>query len=166
MEWVIIIVGGAGGFLLSWYLKNKKKTELVSKGLIVERGNGFYKQAHVFGTSIGDFAAIAGAIDKNVLDGQKISFEPFIEQGQVVFQNRISFGSFRARLKTLGLNNGLYHYQFQVEEWRDGQHGTTRQDIFGANVLLTAIEKAFLRVDPETRADSIAAAYKTKPRLF
>jgi len=166
MEWVIIIVGSAAGFLLSWYLKNKKKTELVTKGLIIDRGNGFYKQAHVFATRVGDFAAIAGNIDRNVLAGQKISFEPFISQGQVLFQNQISFGSFRARLKTLGLHNGLYHYQFQVEEWRDVQHGTTRQDIFGANVLLTAIEKAFLRLDPETNADSIAAAYKTRPGLF
>lgn len=155
-----------GRFFLSWYLKKRKKTELALKGLIIDRDNEFYKQAHLFATGIGDFAAIAGAIDKNVLNGQKISFEPFIEQGQVVFQNHISFSSFRARLKTLGLQNGLYYYQFQVEEWRDGQYGTTRQDIFGANVLLTAIEKAFLRLDPETSADSIAAAYKTKPRLF
>jgi len=166
MEWILIIIISAGGFYLSWYLNKRKKTGLVSKGLIIDRGNGFYKQAHVFVTGVGDFAAIAGAIDRNVLYGQKISFEPFIEQGQVIFQNHVNFGSFRARLKTLGLYNGRYHYQFQVEEWRDGQYGTTRQDLFGANILLTAIEKAFLRVDPGTSADSIAAAYKAKPRLF
>ena len=166
MEWVLIIVGGAGGIFLAWYLNNRKKSELASKGLIIDRGNGFFKQAHVFATGVGDFAAIAGSIDRNVLNEQKISFEPYIEHGQVLFQNNISFGSFRARLKTLGVQNGSYHYQFQVEEWRDGQYGTTRQDLFGANVLLTAIEKAFLRLDPETRSDSIAAAYKTKPALF
>ena len=166
MEWVIIIVIGAGAFFLVHRIQSKQKAELLSKGLIVDRGGGFYKQAHIFATGVGDFATIAGAIDRNVLNEQKISFEPDVQQGQVLFQNRINFGSFRARLKTLGLHNGLYHYQFQVEEWRDGKYGTTRQDLFGANVLLTAIERAFVRLDPQTCADSIAAAYKIKPRLF
>ena len=166
MNWILIIVVGAGGLYLSWYLNNRKKTELMSKGLIIDRGNGFYKQAHLFASGVGDFTTIASAIDRNVLYEQKISFEPYIEYGQVIFQNRINFGSFSARLKTLGLHNGLYHYQFQVETWRDGKYGTTRQDLFGANVLLTAIERAFLRLDPETHVDSMAAAYKTKPSLI
>jgi len=166
MQWVIIILVSAGGFYLSWYLKNKKKTELMSKGLIVERNDSFFKQAHVFATRVGDFSAIAAYIDRNALNEQKITFEPYIGHGQIVFNNQINFGSFRARLTTLGMSNGLYYYQFQVEAWRDGQYGTTRQDIFGANVVLTAIERAFLRLDPETGANHAEAAYMTKPGLI
>jgi hypothetical protein len=166
MEWILIIAICGGAAFLTWYLHNRKKTELISKGLMIERGSKFYKQAHVFSTAVSDFAAIAGAIDQHALSDQKITFEPYVEQGQIVFHNRISFGSFRARLKTLGFQDGLYHYQFQVEAWRDGQHGTTRQDLFGANVLLTAIERAFLRLDPETGADRAHAAYSTNPSLI
>ena len=166
MEWVLIILVSAGGLFLSLHLKNRKKNELISKGLIVERNDRFFQQEHVFATRVGDFAAIAAAIDRNALNEQKITFEPYIEHGQIVFNNRISFGSFRARLTTLGLNNGLYYYRFQVEAWRDGQYGTTRQDIFGANVVLTAIERAFLRLDPQTGANYAEAAYVTKPGLI
>lgn len=161
-----VVLFSGGMFFLVWYLNNKKKTELMSKGQIVDRGNNFYKQAHTFTTRTGDFSAIARAIDHYVLGENKITFEPYIEQGQIVFNNRVNFGSFRARLKTLGHQDGQYYYQFQVETWSEGQYGMTRQDLFGANILLTAIEKAFLRIDPETGADRMAATYKTKTRLF
>jgi len=164
MQWVLIILISVGGFALSGYLKNKKKNELASKGRYVERGNEFFKQGHYFFTKTCDFSTIAGAIDQNALFEEKISYEPNIEQGQIVFHNRISFGSFGARLRYLGQReqDGLHAYSYQVEAWRDGQYGITRQDLYGANALLTLIEKAFLRLDPATEVQRDAAEYKTK----
>ena len=166
MQWILMVVICGGALLLSLSLHNKKKTELMSKGMIIERGNNFFKQVHLFQTRVGDFAIISGAINRNVLNEQQITFEPYIEHGQIIFDNRISFGSFRARLTMLGQQDGKYHYRFQVESWREGQYGITRQDLFGANVLLTAIERAFLSLDPETTADQMASKYKTKPAFF
>ena len=168
MEWVLIILVSAGGFALAMYLKNRKKSELESKGRYVERGDAFFKQGHYFFTRAGDFATLAGSIDINALYEEKISFEPSYEHGQIIFHNRVNFGSFGARLRYLGQReqDNLYAYLFQVEAWREGQYGITRQDLFGANALLTMIEKAFLRLDPVTEVQRTDGQYKTKVKLF
>jgi len=164
MDWIIALLFVAGVFILIWYLKRRKATELGTKGRYVERDNGFFKQGHFFFTKTDDFTAIAGAIDRADLLEEKISFEPNIEQRQIVFHNKISFGTFGARLRFLRQRkeDGLYMYLFQVETWRNGQYGITRQDLFGANVLLTLIEKAFLGIDSETEIQRAAAEYKSK----
>ena len=166
MQWFLLIMLCAGSFLLMRYLNNRAKSKLLDADLIVSRGNEFYKQAHIFTTRTNDFSAIAGAIDQNALYAQKISFEPNIGQEQIIFHNQISFGSFGARLRRLEPLNGIPRYKFQVEAWRDGQYGITRQDINGANVLLTAIERAFLSIDQNTCVERMELAYSTKPGLF
>ena len=164
MDWIIVILIGTGIFALIWFIQKKKKTELSEKGRYVERGNAFFKQGHFFYTKTDDFSAIAETIDKNALLEEKISFEPNIEQNQIVFHNKVNFGTFGARLRGLGQReqDGLNSYLFQIEAWRDGQYGITRQDIFNANILLTLIEKAFLKLDPATEVQRTAAEYKSK----
>jgi len=160
--WVLIIIVSGGAFALSRHLANRKKNELESSGKIVERKNSFFKQAHFFSTKTNDLNVIGNAIDKNVLGEEKLSYEPNIANGQIVFHNRINFGSFGAHLVSLGAQDGQCRYKFQVTAWREGQYGITRQDLFGANVLLTAIEKAFLYLDPYTNVERANASYKSK----
>ena len=164
MEWVIVILATVGVYSLVWYLNKSSRNKLAAKGRYVERGNAFFKQGHLFFTRIYDFSAIAWAIDKYALHEEKISFEPNVEHGQIVFRNMVSFGTFASRLQYLGQRNhdGMYAYRFQVEAWREGQYGVTRQDILGANVVLTMIERAILWLDPATEVQRAAGEYKTK----
>jgi len=164
MTIALILVFSVGSYGLVWGLKKKKTNELASKGRYVERGNEFFRQKHFFFTQVFDFSAIVGAIDKNALGEEKISCEPNVRQGQVVFHNKISFGTFDASLVYAEQRekDGLYTYLFQVEAWREVKHSITRQDLLGANVLLTLIEKAFLRLDPETEVQRHAGEHNSK----
>ena len=164
MEWLTIILITGGIYTLIWAINNKKKKDMISKGRYIERDKWFIKQRHFFFTVVSDFTAIAKAIDQNALREEKISFEPALANGQIVFHNKISFGTFGARLKVLGQReqDSLYAYQFQVEAWRENKNGITRQDLFGANALLTLIEQAFLRLDPNTQTQRAAAEYKSR----
>ena len=164
MQWFILILLSAGVFALIWYIQKRQKTQLTSKGRYIERGSAFYKQSHCFYTRTDNFNAIIGSIDQNALFEEKISFEPDVGQGRIIFQNMVSFGTFIASLSYSGRReqDNLNTFIFQIESWRDGQYGITRQDLFGANILLTLIEKAFLSLDPATEVERAAAQYKSK----
>ena len=157
---VLIFTGGLIALLA--YLEKKKTNQFISRGNAMKRDNSFYRDRYIFITSIGDFAAISNAIDRNILSEMKIAFEPNIENGWIRFQNSILGGSFIAALQSDGAQGERYMYHFQLLSWTDVQNGTTRQDVLGANILLTAIEKAFITLDPNTGVERTKGEFKTK----
>ena len=55
--------------------------------------------------------------------------------------------------------NEMNVYQFSVQHWTESHHSVAEALYTNANVLLTAIEKAFLSVDPNTKTYSEAMEY-------
>ena len=162
---VILVLGVILGLVFA--INSRNKRDLLEQGKIIERKTEFFRQAHLFTTKIQSISDIGNAINQTVLNEEKISFEPRYDQGIIVFHNQKAFGTFAAALRTLGKDDeGMHQYNFQVEAWRERDNSITRQDIFGANVLLTSIEKAMLQLDPDTKVDSAKFKTKTKRSLL
>jgi hypothetical protein len=165
----IIIVGiliAAAGFGFNAYLGQQRKARLLAAGRILEREADFFKQAHYFTTKTGKVSDIGIAIDHALLTEERISFEPHYEQGGIVFHKGGVGGTFGAVLRSMEPEGGLYRYRFQVESWRESNSDITQDDFYGANVLLTAIEKAFMQLDRDTEVQRLKAEYKTKTKFF
>lgn len=167
MDLFIILLIGGGLLAGAMMYTNAKKKELVNKGEAVDRDNSFFRKKNVFTTTIEDFEKIANAIDQSVLASHKISFEPQIDKKVIVFHNKIDWGTFGAALRSQGKDEttGKYIYTFQVETWKE-RNGITRQDLLGANVLLTGIEKAFYSLDANTSVERAKGNYNSKASLF
>lgn len=162
MQWIIIILATLGIFGLVYFLNKNKKMRFLGENKIIDRGNNdYFKQMHVFTTVTVSIADIGNALNKSVLSEEDISIAPDYEKSLIVFHQGGSDGSFAAALRTVGQDGESYIYRFQIESWTEKQ-GITRQDLLGANVLLTAIERAFLQLDRNTKVQSQQARYKTK----
>ena len=163
---IVFLIAGAL-IWLSFHLGKRKKTRLLSEGKIIERKTDFLEQAHCFITKTSSIADIGNALNKAVLSEEKISFEPNYGQGIIVFHKGGAGGTFGAALRSLGQDGSAsYRYKFQVEAYREQRLGVSAEDMHGANVLLTAIERAFMQLDPGTSVQRVKAEYKTKSKFL
>lgn len=166
MYWVFIIGASAICYGIIIYLNVSKKNKLKAENKIINRDTNFFKREHFFETSISSLREIGDAIDKGVLRSETISFEPDYAHEIIIFHNNVSFGTFGAALRTKETKDGLYRYSFRMDAWRERNKEISRQDFFNANVLLTAIEKAFLKLDPQTQVSDRVFEITTKHELF
>lgn len=164
----IIFAVGIGVIIygIIFYLNASKKNKLKAENKIIDRDAIFFKREHFFETSTSSLREIGEAIDKSVLSSESISFEPNYEHGIIVFHNNVAYGTFGAGLRAAGDADNVYKYSFKIDAWRETNGAITRQDFFNANVLLTAIEKAFLRLDPQTKVSDQATKITSKHKLF
>lgn len=166
MAWVFIIGISAICYGIVFYLNASRKNKLKEENKIIERDTIFFKREHFFDTSVSSLIEIGDAIDKGTLSSETISFEPDYEHGIIVFHNNVSFGTFGAALRNVKTAGGIYRYSFRIDVWREMNGGISRQDFFNANVLLTAIEKAFIKLDPQTKVSDQATKITRKHELF
>jgi hypothetical protein len=167
MTLFIIFLIAAVLIWLSFYLGKRKKTRLLSEGKIIERKTDFLTQEHRFTTVTSNLEDIGNALNKTVFGEEKISFEPNYGQGVIVFHKGGVGGTFGAALRSAGQDGSAsYRYRFQVEAYREQKLGVSAEDVHGANVLLTAIERAFMQLDPGTSVQRVKAEYKTKSKFF
>lgn len=166
MEIIFAVGIGAIIYGIIFYLNASKKNKLKTENKIIDRDAIFFKREHFFETSTSSLREIGEAIDKSVLSSESISFEPNYEHGIIVFHNNVAYGTFGAGLRAMGNADGVYRYSFKIDAWRETNGAITRQDFFNANVLLTTIEKAFLRLDPQTKVSDQATKITSKHKLF
>lgn len=166
MVWVIIIGVSAILYGIMFYMRASRKNTLKAENKIIDRDAIFFKREHLFETSVSSLREIGNAIDKEILSSETISFEPNYERGIIIFHNNVSFGTFGAALRAEGARDGIYRYSFKIDAWREGNTGINGKDYFNANVLLTTIEKAFLKLDPQTKVSDQAAKITSKHSLF
>ena len=144
-------------------MREKMKTDqMIQRGYAMKRDLGFYKDCYTFTSGISDFSAISSAIDRSILNERKISFEPNIASGWIVFHNTMTLGTFEAALQAAGLRGEKSAYRFQLLSWSGPSGGINRHDMLNANILLTTIEKAFLRLDANTSVERERTQIKTK----
>ena len=158
---VAVIVPG-----ILWHYINERKTQrLVEKGDIVRRSHNFMQCQHIYKTTTASIQKIGEAVDKGVLDEYQILFEPHYADGQIVFQNKKYRGTFVAVFVADGIDDTYFKYTFQVAEYKESNNSnTTREtDEYGANVLLTALEKAMETLDNQyIGKEGFAIKYKSK----
>jgi len=177
---VLAAVFGIGGAVKktsklrqSYKQDQAQEAKLKAAGAIVDRGKHaeFFTQEHMFTTTVGELSRINAAINHAMLKEAEVTTQTAYDKGAVVFQQGGQGGSFRAVLRSLGKDGELFRYQFKVESYtgiRVNQYQVTNQlslkDVLGANVLLTAIERAVLSLDSNADVQRSEGTYKTTTR--
>ena len=157
--WVIAIILAIATYVIFGTMLGSKKTKrLLENGTILNRNRDFYKQVHYFTTDIGDFSAIYAAMDLNTLRTMKISVRPDIPGGRIVFQMRRKV--FVAALQQEGRQDESHLYAFGFLRWKESVGLMEGAD--SANALLSAVERAFVKTDPNAMVEIAPAAFKER----
>ena len=143
----IIVIAVTAGVILG--LKVRKS------GLVVKRSGSFYKETSVF------YAAASAAVIRKAL-GQFGLNSHRIEYGENPANGSLHFScpGWTAQL----VQTGPSEFAFDFTHFET--HNGVPANLMQMNVLLTALEKAFLSVDPEASVVRWAKAMKTKTSIW
>jgi len=153
-----ILAIGAIYVIISTTMWSKKRKRLLEAGKITERPGNFHKLAYKFTSSIGNISTIISAIDPELLREMRLKVKPNYQEDCVLF--RMSRRLFEAELVLMGQADDKYLYTFAFLRWKEASGLMEGGE--NANALLTAVEKAFVKLDPYASVESAAAAYKEK----
>lgn len=159
LEVILVVLGIVAFVVFGTIVSSKKSKKLRESGKTVARANNFHRYIYYFTTSVGDFSAISAAIDVNLLRTMKISVKLDIPGGRIVFQMRRRL--FVAALQREGPRDEVYVYSFGFLNCKESVGGWLEGDD-SANALLTAVERAFMHVDPYATVESAQAAFKER----
>jgi len=144
----LILAGGIIALILM--LEKRKTSQMISKGIAVKRSIYFYKSQYTFITNASDLAAINSTINSSVLSEAKIFSKWDFSQGWIKFENHAKLGTFDALLEVGETRNERHTYHFRFLSWSGPEGEMNRHDVLSGNILLTAVEKAFIALDPDT----------------
>ena len=156
-----IVLGGLGVALVGLkLLQLKGESKMEKQGKLVRREKGFNENAEIF---------TMGPIDQNkVTEGLKEignSMRISINGNTNTQSFSITGGSWSqwsARLKLLEATEEKTVYRFLFSNWKSGAHSTAPEDPTSMNLVLTAVEKMFLNIDPNTKVHTEPVSYHTE----
>lgn len=157
----LIILGVCVALLILFkFLSLRGESKLESQGKIVRREKGFNENAEIF---------TMGPIDQNkVTEGLKEignTMRISINGNTNTQSFSITGGSWSqwsARLKLLEATEEKTVYRFLFSNWKSGAHSTAPEDPTSMNLVLTAVEKMFLNIDPNTKVHTEPVSYHTE----
>ena len=157
----LIILGVCVALLILFkFLSLRGESKLESQGKIVRREKGFNENAEIF---------TMGPIDQNkVTEGLKEignSMRISINGNTNTQSFSITGGSWSqwsARLKLIEADETKTVYRFLFNHWKSNAHSTTPEDPTSMNLVLTAVEKMFLNIDPNTKVHTEPVSYHTE----
>ena len=156
MDWGIgIAIGAIAVGVIAGVIIGKKNRKLMDQGVANKnRSADFYMQETTFKTVVPDLQTVLGALDTDALSGQKINVTKDSEHNRFIFRDS---GSFAATLRDVGSNTeGIHCFAFRVNTWKTNKYGSIEISArMGANIVLTAIEKAFLTLDYNAVAERV-----------
>lgn len=164
MEWVIVILLAVCVYGGLFIYSKKRQNSLIQEGKMVERNNEFFKQKHTFKTIISSTEKIFNVLDKSAISENKISC--VLQSNKIVFQNNAVGGSFVAHFKNDEVDSDHFYYSFQVDNWTEKNSMLSNKDLFGANIVLTALEKAILKLDAQATITRENKQYKSKTKFI
>ena len=158
MIWVIILIGVAilAVVIVLAYNKHKK---LVESGEIADRNANFVKEAVDFQVKNADPQVVAEKL-KAGMQNIGVSCKGSISAQDFEFQG----AGWVAALKKIAENDGTSTYRWQFLNWKT-RNGMP-EDGLNMNRTLTAIEKMFLSIDPETTQTKQIMQVSSRPRFF
>ena len=157
----LIILGVCVALLILFkFLSLRGESKLESQGKIVRREKGFNENAEIF---------TMGPIDQNkVTEGLKEignSMRISVNGNTNTQSFSITGGSWSqwsARLKLLEATEEKTVYRFLFSNWKSRAHSTSPEDPTSMNLVLTAVEKMFLNIDPNTKVHTEPVSYHTE----
>ena len=169
MVWVLLIGGAIYG--AAFLVNRARKQKAIDGGHAVERKNEFFKQRHSFTTTVASVSEIAAALDMAVLNERNVIVESSVtvekntagektsDKGIIVFRNTLGSPCVSV-LQSAGTEGGRFRYDYQVESYKESSRAGP--DLISVNVILTQIEKAFMKLDGNTDVERTHAQYKSK----
>jgi hypothetical protein len=164
MDWLIILGLTAIAVVIIVIAVRKNDAnmdKLVSEGRAAKRERTFWMQQTMFSTDTSSVDKIYSAIDKTTL--HEVAIRHYLEAGNcVLFTNKVAGGSFAATLKVDRQNGGKQQHTYQIDQYQGTGGYMKPKCLRAANILLTAIEKAFLQLDKDTSVSRRTVAFQTK----
>ena len=165
LAWALIIGAIVVGTVVGLIIANGNKKIFESGVANKNRPYDFYEQVHTFKTIVPDLDTMLNVLDRGILSQEGIS----ISKGtnSLVFKN--SAGTFTASIKAAGNSKieGVQLYKFSLNQWKERNGIIEMSARMDSNVLLTAIEKAFLMLDFNAVVErTYATDLKTKSSFF
>lgn len=156
--WTLFIVAFIIVLVVVGYFAYQQNRKLMDDGVIVKRDIGFIKQKHLFTTNA-EFMDFYNVFRENIARaGVQYNGKT---SGLLHFKGNTWEGEFY-KVKT---NPGeMNRYAMTYTKWRT--HKGIPYDAQTMNAVLTAIEKAFLTVDPETQVTRIKQQVTHKPTFL
>ena len=133
---------------------------LVAVGKCANRERTFWMQQTVFASSVGNIDNVYAALDKGILHefGIVHGYQP---GGSVSFLLKLPGGSFSSALRAAAPNSDKLVCIYQIEQY-SGPNGCMKlKCLIAANVLLTAIEKAFYYLDSSAYVTRHTATFQS-----
>ena len=161
MWFAILISVGAVAIGLFFGLRHGKVNhQLLDEGRIVQRKYVITEQAEEFTLRGADFARVMQGIQNADLRGSGVSVQKN-DANQVFFFNGSNWKAEMYRKNGIGDQNVWY---FHFTNWKT-YRGMVQEHI-PMNILITAIEKMFLSIDPAAQVKNVPIQVKTKPNFF
>lgn len=137
----VVLIGVVVGLAIG-----SKYRKLYNKGVALKRPYDFHKQEYTFKTIVPGIDNMLSALNLNVLAQQNISVNRETNAERVIFGNPA--GSFTAFIQAENSGQeGVYCYRFRIHSWTSHKGTILNSARMGINVVLTALEKAFLTLD-------------------
>ena len=149
---VIIIIGVMSG----------KKTfddtkRLAEEGKTIAREAAFYENEEIFKTSA-SYEDVCQKLKETDLNDTKANIQNDFEGYRLVFFK--SADEWNAVLEDHGKQDDKNILQFYFKAWRTGRYGTVKA--LSMNVLVTAVEKTILSLDPSATVETHKMQLTTK----
>lgn len=156
MDIVIVIIASIGVLVLGVVIAKVKQNNAVTSGEIIPREKSFFRQCHIFTTSVASVNELYAAMDTSVLSNRDIKCT-IVSDNIIRFQKKAYGIGMTADLTYCGNENGKHIFRYAVVSYseRDGMDASLYD-----NIALTAVEKAFLRLDSATSVERLNMLYK------
>lgn len=138
----------------------KASNQLMDEGRVVRRTNNWLKSAEEFTLTGGDFARVVQGVQAADLSGTGLNATKSDAEQAVGFKSS-TWSAILSKEDDAGDKNV---YDFHFVAWHE--HNGVPQDALAMNVLLTAVEKLFLAIDPNTQVRTTPIKVKTKTDFF
>lgn len=155
MYWIFLI-GLTAAALYIMYARRKK---LYDSGQIIKRNLDYLKQVHYFTLENGGWERVWNALKDT--DYHKAASMAGDSPKPLIRYNGVNWS---AQLYKCERDDGKDCYGFQFLEWTERQ-GMIQYEAH-MNTVLTAIERAFLQLDPQAEVSTEYVNTKTKPKFF
>jgi len=137
-------------FVIGFVVRQSRSNQLKQSGLMQQRAAGFMRKETIFTSAVVmDARQVFNAMDRNTLSNNGI--EVSMSGASIILNGRHNL---RASLVPLQPQPGVSVFKYRVDHYvtKSGSFSDAAQDApIQGNAMLTAVERAFLQLDPKTQ---------------
>ncbi len=154
---VVVILGIAAVIVIKQYGQTKSA---LNDDSIIKRDADFMEKTETFTLHNADFTTVIAALKEIDFGKAGISVNGSVQEGAVNFKG----SSWSAKLLVIQGEGEVNSYMFVFTGWKT--YRGMAQDFTSMNMTLTAVEKMFLKLDPNTKVETRKNQTKTKPSFL